>query len=185
MAILHRTTLKPTKLELLTSWLPKQSWYEGAGTPELTKAGGFRLDDPAGQVGIEFLATTDTSGPEPVTYHVPMTYRGAPLPDADDALVGTLVHGVLGERWVYDGAQDPLLIGELAALLKGEVPAHAQSIDGELDPTVHATVAGAEGRPEIVRVLEPGSTATSGVTAEWALGDGSRVRGVFAVVRGD
>ncbi|MBO1336448.1 1,4-alpha-glucan branching protein [Streptomyces sp. VRA16 Mangrove soil] len=185
MAIIHRTTLKPTKLELLTDWLPKQPWYRGTGTPELGKAGGFRLDDPAGQVGIEFLAATDTSGPEPVTYHVPMTYRGAPLPDADDALIGTLVHGVLGDRWVYDGTRDPLLMGELAALLRGEVPAHAQSVDGELDPTVHASLGGGEGRLEIVRVLEPGSTAAGGVTAEWDLGNGSRVRGVFAVVRGD
>lgn len=97
VSIIHRTTLKPTKLELLADWLPKQPWYQGAGTPELTKAGGFRLDDPAGEVGIEFMAATDTSGPEPVTYHVPMAYRGAPLEGApDDALIGTTEHGVLG-----------------------------------------------------------------------------------------
>ncbi|MFD8572957.1 1,4-alpha-glucan branching protein [Streptomyces sp. NPDC059639] len=183
MSIIHRTTITPTKLELLTEWLPKQSWYRGAGTPELAKAGGFRLDDPAGEVGLEFLATTDTSGPEPVTYHVPMTYRGAPLPGADAALIGTVVHGVLGERWVYDGAQDPVLVAELTALMKGEVPAHAQSVDGELDPTVHA--APGDGRPEIVRVLEPGSTAPSGVSAEWGTADGGRVRGTFVVVRAD
>ncbi|MER5951985.1 1,4-alpha-glucan branching protein [Streptomyces sp. NPDC001904] len=183
MSIIHRTTITPTKLELLAGWLPKQSWYRGAGTPELARAGGFRLDDPAGEVGLEFVAATDTSGPEPVTYHVPMTYRGAPLPDADGALIGTLVHGVLGERWVYDGAQDPLLVGELAALIRGDVPAHAQSVDGALDPTVHAVPG--DGRPEIVRVLEPGSTTPSGVTAEWESPGGNRVRGVFAVVRAD
>lgn len=79
MAIIHRTTLKPTKLELLTTWLPTRPWYEGgAGAPELTKAGGFRLDDPEGEVGIEFMAAMDTSGPHPVTYLIPLTYRGAP-----------------------------------------------------------------------------------------------------------
>lgn len=29
MAAIHRTTMTPTKLELLTGWLPKQSWYVG------------------------------------------------------------------------------------------------------------------------------------------------------------
>lgn len=186
MAIIHHTTLKPTKLELLTGWLPKQPWYRGDGTPDLTKAGGFRLDDPAGAVGIEFMAVTDASGPEPVTYHVPLTYRGAPLPDAPDgALIGTTVHGVLGDRWVYDGTRDPVLVAELTALLKGEVPAHAQSVDGALDETVRARLDGADGRPEFVRVLEPGTTVPRGVTAEWQSGNGGRVSGVFVVVRGD
>ncbi|MFJ4717244.1 1,4-alpha-glucan branching protein [Streptomyces sp. NPDC088785] len=181
MSIIHRTTITPTKLELLAAWLPEQPWFRGAGAPELAKAGGFRLDDPAGAVGIEFLAVTDVAGPEPVTYLVPMTYRGAPLPDAADALIGTVVHGVLGERWVYDGPRDPLLTAQLAALVRGDVPAHDQSVDGALDPTVHT--APGEGRPEIVRVLEPGSTAPAGVTAEWRAPDGSLVRGAFAVVR--
>ncbi|WP_425829395.1 maltokinase N-terminal cap-like domain-containing protein [Streptomyces fractus] len=188
MSIIHRTTLTPTKLELLAEWLPKQPWYRGSGTPQLTKAGGFRLDDPDGAVGLEFMAATDTSGPEPVTYHVPMAYRGAPLEGAaDDALIGTTQHGVLGERWVYDGAKDPLLVRELTALLKGEVPAHAQSIDGALDPAVHARVTGDDVRPEFVRVLEAGSKAPEGavgeVSAEWSAEGERRVRGVFVVVR--
>ncbi|MFJ8824670.1 1,4-alpha-glucan branching protein [Streptomyces sp. NPDC102467] len=188
MSIIHRTTLKPTKLELIADWLPKQPWYQGAGTPELTKAGGFRLDDPAGEVGMEFMAVTDTSGARPVTYHVPVAYRGAPLPDAaGDALIGTVVHGVLGERWVYDGAHDPVLLAQLTALLKGEVPAHAQSIDGALDPAVHARLdEGAAARPEIVRVLEPGGAApgTAGeVSAEWRSADEGTVRGAFVAVR--
>jgi hypothetical protein len=187
MSIIHRTTLTPTKLELLTDWLPKRSWYQGSGSPELTKAGGFRLDDPAGEVGMEFMAVTDTSGERAVTYHVPLAYRGAPLPEApDDALIGTTVHGVLGERWVYDGAQDPVLTAQLTALLKGEVPAHAQSIDGALEPAVYARLdADATARPEIVRVLEPGGAApgTAGeVSAEWLRADGSPVRGVFVTV---
>ncbi|MGY0491676.1 maltokinase N-terminal cap-like domain-containing protein [Streptomyces sp. WG-D5] len=190
MSIIHRTTLTPTKLELLAEWLPRQPWYRGDGAPELAKAGGFRLDDPAGDVGLEFMAATDTSGPEPVTYHVPMAYRGAPLEGApDDALIGTTEHGVLGKRWVYDGAQDPVLLAQLTALLKGEVPAHAQSIDGALDPAVHARLTGGAARPEIVRVLEAGAKAPDGavgeVSAEWLAEDERRVRGVFVVVRGD
>ena len=48
MAEIHHTTLVPSKLELLRGWLPAQPWYLGSGVPDLTRAGGFRLDDPAG-----------------------------------------------------------------------------------------------------------------------------------------
>lgn len=88
---------------------------------------------------------------------------------------------------MYDGAKDPLLVRELTALLKGEVRAHAQSIDGALDPTVHAHVTTDDARPEIVRVLEAGAKAPDDavgeVSAEWLAEGERRVRGVFVVVR--
>ena len=87
MSLIHRTTLKPTKLELLTDWLPTRAWYRaGAGQPSLIKAGGFRLDDPAWEVGIEFMVAADGS----TAYHVPMTYRGTPLDEIGDALIGKI-----------------------------------------------------------------------------------------------
>ncbi|MGW5432170.1 maltokinase N-terminal cap-like domain-containing protein [Streptomyces sp. NPDC004059] len=137
MAIIHHTTLKPTKLELLTDWLPSRPWYRGGpGAPALTKSGGFRLDDPEGEVGIEFMVATDTSTPEPTAYMVPLTYRGAPLEGSEHALVGTLEHGVLGKRWVYDGCHDPVLVAELLSLIEGRAQAQAQSLDGASDPEV-------------------------------------------------
>ncbi|MFE6172039.1 1,4-alpha-glucan branching protein [Streptomyces sp. NPDC056464] len=142
MAIIHRTTLKPTKLELLTTWLPSRPWYGGAGEPRLAKAGGFRLDDPAGEVGIEFMVVTDEAGPEAVSYLTPLTYRGAPLAGAEHALVGTTEHGVLGRRWAYDGCHDPVLVAELWALIEGRAPAQAQSVTGTLDQEVTRSYAG-------------------------------------------
>jgi hypothetical protein len=62
--------------------------------PTLTRAGGFRLDDPAGEVGLEFIFVTDDVDGE-TTYHVPLAYRGAPLPDAEEGLLGTSEHGAL------------------------------------------------------------------------------------------
>src|SRR5258707_15658588 len=63
MAIIHDTTLSPSKLELLTSWLPAQPWYLGTGRePELAKAGGVRPDDPRGDVGIEVKGGTEVFG---------------------------------------------------------------------------------------------------------------------------
>ncbi|GGQ19565.1 maltokinase N-terminal cap-like domain-containing protein [Streptosporangium pseudovulgare] len=143
MAVIHRTSLKPTKLELLTSWLPSRPWYSGgAGAPQLTKAGGFRLDDPQGEVGIEFMVVTDSSGAHPAGYLVPLTYRGAPLDGAEHALIGTTEHGVLGRRWVYDGCHDPVLVAQLLALIEGRVQAQDQSVSDTPDREVTRSFSG-------------------------------------------
>ncbi|CAG7643667.1 Mak_N_cap domain-containing protein [Actinacidiphila bryophytorum] len=137
MALIHHTTVTPSKVELLAGWLPTRPWYQGGrGTPVLEKSGGFRLDDPAGEVGIEFMVVTDTGSPEPGVYLVPLTYRGAPLEGAEDALVGTMQHGVLGKRWAYDGCHDPVLVAELLGLIGGIAPAMAQSITDARDHEV-------------------------------------------------
>ncbi len=62
VATIHKTTLSPSKLELLSSWLPTRAWYRGAAEPVLSRAGGFRLDDPEGEVGMEFMVVVDSSG---------------------------------------------------------------------------------------------------------------------------
>ncbi|MEZ0066029.1 hypothetical protein ABIA32_002038 [Streptacidiphilus sp. MAP12-20] len=181
MAVVHRTTMSPTKMELLTEWLPAQPWYRGGPKPELAKAGGFRLDDPAGEVGIEFMIVTEVSAGEPVAYHLPLTYRGAPLDGADAALIGTSEHGVLGTRWIYDGVHDPVLLAQLTALLRGEVQAQAQGESDTPDPSVQVHVTGS-GTPVAHRVLpHSGVEAALGtVTVGWELPDGTHVEGVVA-----
>jgi maltokinase-like protein len=172
MAIIHRTTLAPAKLELLTSWLPGRPWYAGeAALPRLAKAGGFRLDDPDGEVGLEFMAATDDSGDEPVTYHVPLTYRGTPLTGGDGALIGTAEHGTLGKRWIYDGTRDPVLVTQMFALLLGEAEPQAQSISNTVDPSVTRSITGnvgalpvtiadvTEGRSSTDVIVRPAATA--------------------------
>ncbi|APU43103.1 maltokinase N-terminal cap-like domain-containing protein [Streptomyces sp. TN58] len=136
MAVIHRTTMSPGKLELIAAWLPSRPWYRGGDAPRLGKAGGFRLDDPEGEVGIEFMVVTDTSGDSPVTYQVPLTYRGAPLESAADGLIGTSEHGVLGRRWIYDGVHDVVLVEQLLALLAGATTAQDQNASDVPDPTV-------------------------------------------------
>jgi len=137
VSIIYRTTLTPSKLELIAAWLPTRSWYRLTGrAPELVKAGGFRLEDPEGEVGIEFMVVTDESGNQPTTYHVPMTYRGALLEGAEGALIGTMEHGVLGQRWAYDGTRDPVLVAQLMALIQGAAEPQAQSESHTPDPTV-------------------------------------------------
>ena len=137
MAIIHDTTMSPGKLELLAAWLPAQPWYRGTGRPpELARAGGFRLDDPQGEVGIEFMVVTDGPGSGAAAYQVPMTYRAHALPGPEGSLIGTAEHGVLGPRLIYDGTQDPVLAAQLAALIQGEAEPQAQSVSHTPDPTV-------------------------------------------------
>ncbi|MFF6776806.1 1,4-alpha-glucan branching protein [Streptomyces sp. NPDC012637] len=211
MAEIHKTTMTPTKLELLETWLPTRPWYRGGeGTlPVLEKAGGFRLDDPEGEVGIEFAVVADTSGEEVHSYLVPMTYRGAPLEGAEGALIGTSEHGVLGTRWLYDGVHDPVLLAELTALLQGRAVPQAQSVSDTPDPTVEASFDGtgafdASAAPvvedgaygtdvrlgadaplllRLARVLDPKATGSRGqVTADWRLPDGEERRGAYVLV---
>lgn len=112
MALLHRAELRPTKLELLTAWLPGRPWFAGTAGADATRVAGWRFDDPAGEVGIETMLVRVGDGP---VLQVPLTYRGAPLPGADRWLVGTTEHSVLGPRWVYDGSADPVYASALAA----------------------------------------------------------------------
>lgn len=201
MAILHKTTLTPTKMELLSGWLPSRPWYQGTGAaPEVVKAGAFRLDDPAGEVGIEFYVGRCGE----VAYHAPMTYRAAPLDGAEDALIGTMEHGVLGRRWVYDATRDPVFADRVAALLRGDAGPASGSVSDAPDPTVLVSpLDGAAGAAEgftasddadgtivrigamavrVHRVLVPvaGEAVSPGqVSATWRLPGDTQARGIF------
>lgn len=186
MATIHRTTLAPTKLELLTGWLPLQPWYRPAdGPPRLARAGGFRLDDPAGEVGLEFMVVTDEAG-EGAAYFVPLSYRGEPLAEAADGLIGTSEHGVLGTRWIYDAEHDPVAREQLAAFVTGRAEAQHQTESDTPDPSVgRSWDGGQDGVVELVRIPEAGVHATGRgwVEVDWTRPDGSSARGVVAVVR--
>src|SRR5215472_16131084 len=192
MAVIHQTTMVPSKLQLLTAWLPQQDWFAGeAGGPSLAEVGGFRLDDPAGVVGIEFMVVRDDAA-RGRAYLVPMTYRASALASADPHLIGTFEHGVLGLRWIYDGTQDPVLLEQLAELIQGRVGAQAQSQSDTPDATVHATpVAAGPGQRLSIsfgRRLNPvadGSALPGAgeVTGLWTATDGTLIRSLFATAR--
>jgi len=129
MALVHRATVEPSKQELVDAWLPSRRWAGGARIAE--KVAEYRFDDPAGEVGVETILwrTGDRA-----LLQTPLTYRAEPLEGAEEFLVGTTDHSVLGPRWVYDGCGDPVWAATLTtAILTGGT--QAQMViehDGEL-----------------------------------------------------
>ncbi|HEX3921852.1 MAG TPA: hypothetical protein VHY31_06180 [Streptosporangiaceae bacterium] len=155
MAKVHPgATLTPHFRDFLPGWVARQPWYLGTGTPSLAPVGYFRLEDPAGQVGIETHLVTDGT----VLYQVPMTYRGTAVTDgalaAAHALIATAEHSVLGTRWIYDGEADPIWRSELLRLV---------AISGVSDPSSKHGVGHAEARGHR---LMPGNLTADTVTIE-------------------
>ena len=185
MAVVHRTTMSPGKLELLAAWLPAQPWYQGTGGgPELARSGGFRLDDPRGETGIEFMVVTDGSDDQAASYLTPMTYRASALAGADGALIGTTEHGVLGRRWIYDGIGDPVLVGQLVALIQGQAQPQMQSVSDTPDPTV-TCVPVAAGNPAAVESAVAGDGPLGAELRVGTAGGGGLVITVNRVLRPD
>ena len=142
MALIHRATIRPTKLELLADWVPTQPW----GEPGLELVGAYRFDDPDGEVGIETHIVATAAGH---LLQVPLTYRGAPLAGADRFLVCTMEHSVLGPRWVYDAAGDPVYVRVLASVLLaglGQADELVEGADAPREPSVRVTASGASSR---------------------------------------
>lgn len=179
MAIIHRATLVPTKVELIAAWLPAQPWFDGPAG-EVHPVGAYRFDDPEGEVGIEshLVQVGDR------LLHVPLTYRGAPLAEAEEWLVGTTEHSVLGTRWVYDGPGDPVYRDELARVVHEgdtQVRMWVETPEGrvEREPTVRVRGSGAgdaddadaaDARVVVVREPRPGADVPSArtLTGTWA-----------------
>lgn len=185
-AKIHRATLRPTKLELLRTWLPTRAWF--AGDPDdLTQVASYRFVDPDGEVGIETLLVRSGE----LTYQVPLTYRGAPLDDAASALVGTMDHSVLGPRWVYDAVADPVYVAELFRVIH-EGDTEADLSQGEKTMSVEGSgivpVANAAGEAaRLVRVVVGGPNPTASgarglLVGRWRQDDTDREQ-ILAVVR--
>ncbi|MFD8561291.1 CG0192-related protein [Streptosporangium canum] len=175
MALIHQATLRPTKLELLSAWLPGRDWYTGPAG-EVLRVAAFRFDDPAGAVGIETMLVRIGDGP---VHQVPLTYRDAPLAGGDDWMLGTAEHSVLGTRWIYDGSGDPVYAAALASAVLGNTGQAEQftQVDGrverrELDMSIAGSAAGGAKVPAvgaIQRVAEGEPTLIVTDTVELAV----------------
>lgn len=133
--------LRPSKLELLAAWLPSQSWFTGDASG-IERAAAYRLVDPDGEVGLDgmLISTGDA------VFHVPVTWRAAPLEDG--ALIGTLHHSALGERWCYDAETDPVVVAEATRVIvegDGEAEIRAASTGEVLPGTMRLRGSGSGG----------------------------------------
>jgi hypothetical protein len=183
MALLHRASMSPTKPELIAAWLPRQPW--AAALPDLAAIGGYRIDDPGGAVGMEGILLRSADGA--VVAHVPLTYRSAPLEGAEQHLLGTSEHSVLGTRWVYDGTGDPLFLATLAdTIVAGGTGAEEYfETDGQRvprEPKVRVRGSGGEageaGEVVVVHVVGEPIDGDAVLTGSWDGGSG-----VLAVLR--
>ena len=169
-------TITPSFREFLPVWVARQEWFGGTGVPGLTMVGAFRLEDPAGEVGMEthLLADGET------VYQVPMTYRGAPLPGAAaTALITEAEHSVLGTRWIYDAECDPVWRREMVRLVKDRGTLSMRGPDGVVPGAVTTRAL----RPERLAVggdlsLSVYRVLTAGQPAELP---GERVAGVVSI----
>jgi hypothetical protein len=163
MALVHDATLTPSKQDLVVAWLPSRSW--GRDIEVTKKVGEYRFDDPAGEVGVETILFSTVDGR---VVQVPLTYRAEPLNGADDFLVGTCDHSVLGPRWVYDGCGDPVWAATLAAAIVtgGTQAAMYFDRDGEridIPPRVTVRGSGAAGQdPPAVTAIDSATDSTTG-----------------------
>ncbi|MGL4745828.1 MAG: maltokinase N-terminal cap-like domain-containing protein [Dermatophilaceae bacterium] len=182
----HDAVLVPGTLELLEAWMGDQRWYAAKGRrPRLRRVGRWRLDDPAGDVGVETLVVVDDCGTDPVVYQVPLTYRAAPLAGADHALVGVLEHSVLGRRWVYDAPHDPVYAAQLLELVQGRVRARSSSLSHTDDGTVRGVPQrswSTEVRARTSRVLS-GDQSNTSIVLDGDLPDGRHLPLVIKVFR--
>lgn len=115
MARIEDATITPTKIELVTTWLPTQPWFSG-DHEAATIVGSYRFDDPEGEVGVEVLLVR-TPGADAATWQVPLSYRAAPLADGEEFFITTMEHSVLGPRWIYNAIGDPVYRTELARVI--------------------------------------------------------------------
>jgi hypothetical protein len=167
VAIVHSSaTIRPTKPELLEAVL--------GGPVEVL--GSYRLDDPAGEVGVEgFVVRLGAQ-----LQHVVLTYRGAPLGEGESRLVSTMEHSELGPRWVYDGTTDPVAVGCFRRAVLGEQDQAVLEMweDGRVvgtrAPTVrlHATPAPAADGSTVRIARDLGDAATGpALVATWPGGE--------------
>jgi hypothetical protein len=169
VAILYRAQLTPSKMELLSAWVPLQPWCGTlADLRTLDPVGAYRFDDPEDEVGIETHLLRSGDGQ---VIQVPLTYRGAALDGAGPSLITTIQHSVLGERWVYDACGDPTYAQALAtAIVTGGTQA-------DLDVV---TDGGYERREATTKVAGSGSPGSAvphvGPVAHWNEGKATIIR---------
>lgn len=170
MAIIHRATISPSKLEMIAEYLPSVPSLAPFADASLTQVGAYRFDDPAGDVGIETLVLANAGG---ALLQVPLTYRSAPIDGGEAALLGPMEHSVLGPRWIYNACHEAVYVTALATtIVTGGVGAREVFDDPdrtEREPSVVVQGTGAAGAA--VPSVETVQTEMVGTDSHLTAGD--------------
>lgn len=161
MALIYDADLNPGKLEVARRWLQTQHWFDPEHG-ELEQVAAYRFDDPADVAGIEMLLLRHGED----LLQVPVTYRPEPAPAAHAEPITTMEHSVLGTRYAYPAAADPVFWEQLVhAVATGRGQAEQHDADGSRrEPTVEVTVLPPRGRlPEGAPQGQPYVEGTSAV----------------------
>ncbi|MGM0931426.1 MAG: 1,4-alpha-glucan branching protein GlgB [Actinomycetota bacterium] len=163
----------PSIPELLRPWLTAQRWFPAKGQEfVLHRLGGIQLQDPSGEVGLEVHIVAVHTANAVHVVNVPLSYRREPLAGGDAALVGRAeqepadsggddgdaaaawagsgddgANSGTGERWIYDGAHDPVFVAAWLELMR------RQAVTGDGHTRGHAG-AGFDTWPEFSTELE-------------------------------
>jgi len=133
MALVHPgSTISPTKLEIVQSWLGEQDWFTDDSSA--LKAGQrftYRFQDPAGEVGVESVLATVGDR----VFQLPLTYRAAELDGGEPFFLTQMDHSALGRRWIYFGLGDPVLVTQfVSAIVSG---CRSVGLEFEMDGQMH------------------------------------------------
>ncbi|GAA1338234.1 1,4-alpha-glucan branching protein GlgB [Arthrobacter roseus] len=111
--------MTPALPDLLESWLPGQRWFPSRGREvKLRRVGGIKLQDPAGEVGLEVHIIAVVSGRRTDVISVPLSIRSKPATESGMVFIGESEHSERGRRWVYDGTSDPVFVAAWLELMR-------------------------------------------------------------------
>ncbi|MBT2513353.1 1,4-alpha-glucan branching enzyme [Arthrobacter sp. ISL-30] len=176
--------------ELLRRWLPNQRWFPVKNDDfTLESRGAFQLSDETGEarlvvrlLEIGYVKADGTSHSD--LLQVPLSFRGAPLPGAENALVAEaevpdsltgVPAGNSDALWIYDAVHDSAFVAAWLNLMRSE----AATLDGNAHG--HVVVGGA-GLPQAsgrIRVLS-GEQSNSSVIIDD--GEAAAIVKIFRVV---
>lgn len=176
MSFIYSAQLDPDKNE----WIRRALVAHGED-PDVpfTKAGSYRFDDPAGELGLEVMLVRVGGADDGRLVQAPLSYRSAARDGATVLL--TAEHSVLGTRWIHDALTDPEAREVLRRGVAGELAQEVLEVHNEHgvrtgtrqpDMTVTAVGTGpAAGELDMPYELDPADTADGG-RALVAEGDG-------------
>ncbi|MBF4461987.1 MULTISPECIES: maltokinase N-terminal cap-like domain-containing protein [unclassified Rathayibacter] len=162
-------------IDRVAAWVADQRWYASKGRrPELEIRGAWRLHRAEAEV-IDYLVI-DHAGTSPVLYQVPVTVRSAPVAGLEEALIVSD-----GDRFVYDGARDPVFARALLELIAQDGRSDDAGADGAALAEGHRQPGAPIGAYASSRILS-GEQSNTSIIVQTTAEDGSPATPVIVKV---